>query len=68
MREQVCFEHHVHDSSCFVDREESRRKHLEWCRQQCEAGWPEPGGYKQHHTIKIEELWSFCPLCGRQVR
>lgn len=75
MREQVCFEHHVHDEGCFVDREQAHRKHLEWCRTQCEAGWPTPGwgsgpekAPKQHKPIVIAPEWSFCPLCGRQVR
>lgn len=75
MREQACFEHHVHDSSCFVDREKSRRDHLDWCLAQCESGWPTPGwgaapekAPKQHTPIVIAPEWKFCPLCGRQVR
>lgn len=75
MREQVCFEHHAHDESCFVDREQARRNHLAWRLAQCEAGWPTPGwgsgpekAPKQHRPIKIEDEWRFCPLCGRQAR
>jgi hypothetical protein len=67
--EQVCFEHHVHDDeTCFVDLGAAMRRHREWTLAQCEAGWPTPGGAKQHAPIKIEEAWIFCPLCGRQVR
>jgi len=74
MREQVCFEHHMHDESCFTDPEENLRKHREWCRQQCKQGWPQPGWSKpelaprQHAPIKIDESWLYCPLCGRRVR
>ena len=75
MREQVCFEHHVHDVGCFVDREASERAHRDWCRAQCEVGWPTPGwgggpenAPKQHVPVAIDPTWLFCPLCGRRIR
>ena len=68
MRTQVCFEHHVHDESCFSDLDEQDRKHRAWCKAQCEVGWPAPSGYKQHAVIKIDDTWLYCPLCGRRIR
>jgi hypothetical protein len=75
MLEQVCFEHHAHDDTCFVDREKVHRDHLEWVRARCEAGWPAPGWSgdperipKQHKPIVLDTEWCYCPLCGRQVR
>ena len=71
MRELVCGEHHVHDASCFSDREQLERDIRAWCKSQCELGWPRSGSEKapkQHRPIKIEDEWRYCPLCGRQVR
>jgi hypothetical protein len=75
MLEQVCFEHHAHDDTCFVDREKAHREHLAWVRAQCEAGWPVPGwgagpatAPKQHRAIVLDAEWNYCPLCGRQIR
>lgn len=75
MKEQVCFEHHLHDESCFVDVEAERRKHLEWVKANCEKGWPATGwggppgtAPTQHKPIVLDPEWSFCPLCGRRIR
>jgi len=75
MKEQVCFEHHAHDESCFVDRAEAERAHREWTKSHCEAGWPTPGwgagpatAPKQHEPLTMDPKWLFCPLCGRRIR
>lgn len=74
MLTQTCFEHHAHDESCFVDLEAAERAHREWCRKQCEAGWPQPswGGRpetvpRRHAPIILDTSWRYCPLCGTKI-
>lgn len=68
MREQVCFEHHVHDNNCFIDRKRIEQELREEFRKDCENGSPGIYGQLRHATIKIDDAWSYCPLCGTRIR